>query len=110
MIAEVQVGGDMPSCVLYHGTATPPESSDSPSRPVEELLAAGPVAASPAVLLVDVSLLARIGDARAVPDHVIVVATDEQAEAALGRRAEFSLAGIPDAAARRAVLHAACQL
>ena len=65
----------MPACVLYHGSASPPDDPDSPWRPVEELLSAGPVTASPAVLLVDASLLERLGDSRAVPDDVVVVAT-----------------------------------
>src|ERR1700716_1393450 len=100
----------MPACVLYHGSASPPDDLDSPWRPAGELLPAGPVTASPAVLLVDASLLERLGDSRAVPDDVVVVATDNDTEAALGRRAELSLAGISDAAARQMVLQAACQL
>jgi HD-GYP domain-containing protein (c-di-GMP phosphodiesterase class II) len=59
---------------------------------------------------VDASLLERIGDPRTVRDDVVIVATDEDAEAALGRRADLSLAGIADSAARRQVLHAARQL
>ena len=57
----------------------------------------------------DAGLVERIGEARTVPDHVVIVATDARAEAALGRRAHISLAGTADAAARRAILHAACQ-
>jgi hypothetical protein len=56
------------------------------------LLAAGAVVTSAAVLLVDASLLDRIGDSGDMPDHFVMVATDEAAEAALGRRVEISLA------------------
>ena len=101
----------MSACVLYHGPANPPDSPDSPWRPAEELLAAGPATTgSPAVLLVDASLLEHIGDSRAVRDDIVIVATDVDAEAALGHRADLSLAGIRDSAARHAVLHAASQL
>ena len=100
----------MPPCVLYHGTSPSSDGFALPSRPAEELLEAGLTTTSPAVLLVDASLLARVGDARGVPDHVVIVAADKDAEAALGHRAALSVAGILDAAARREVLRAACQL
>ena len=108
MANEAESKGDSPACVLYHGPGIASDSVDSPSRPAEELIGAGAVATSAAVLLVDAGLVERIGDARAIPPHVVVVATDEVAEVALGRRAEISLVGIADAAARRAILRAAC--
>jgi hypothetical protein len=64
----------------------------------------------PAVLLVDASLLERIGDVRSLPDNVVIVAADKSACDALGRRAEMSVTETADKAARREVLHAACLL
>ena len=110
MVDRVDVGEHRPACVLYHGPANPPGGATSPWRPAEELLAGGPATASPAVLLVDSSLLERIGDPRAVRDDVVIVATDKDAGTALGHRADLSLADIPNAAARHAVLRAASQL
>src|SRR5687768_18382127 len=109
MANETDGGRDAPTCKLYHGPGIASDSFDSPSQPADQLLAAGAAVNSPSVLLVDAKLVDRIGDARAVPDHVVIVATDEAAQAELGRRADVSLAGIADAAARRAIVHAACQ-
>ena len=109
MANEAEGARDAPTCVLYHGPGIASDSFDSPSRPADQLLAADTDVTSPSVLLVDAKLVDRIGDARAVPDHVVIVATDGAAAAELGRRADVSLAGIADAAGRRAIVHAACQ-
>jgi HD-GYP domain-containing protein (c-di-GMP phosphodiesterase class II) len=100
---------DAPACVLYSGFDVASESCDALCRPAEQLLADGAAATLPSVLLVDATLVARVGDAHAVAHHVVIVAADQAAEAALGRRADISLAGMTDAAARRAILSAACQ-
>jgi len=95
--------------VLYGGSSIASDSCDAPCRPAEQLLAADTEATSASVLLVDATLVARVRDARALPDQTVIVATDSAAETALGRRAQISLAGITDASARRAILHAACE-
>ena len=108
MVNQAEGARHAHTCVLYRSPRISSNSLDSPSRSADELLAADAVATA-AVLLVDASLLERLGDSRDVPDHVVMVATDEAAETALGRRAQISLAGIADAAARRAILRAACE-
>jgi GAF domain-containing protein len=110
MVDGVQAGEHMPECVLYRGRASLPDGIDSPWRPADDLLAGGPATLSPAILLVDASLLERIGDVLAVPDHMVIVAADTDAERALGRRSELSLASVRNAAARQVVLNAACLL
>ena len=97
-----------PACVLYARAGTACDVCDSPYRPADELLTAATIM-TPSVLLVDATLAERIHDPRSVPEHAIIVATDEQAAAALGKRAALSLAGMTDVAARRAIFHAACQ-
>jgi HD-GYP domain-containing protein (c-di-GMP phosphodiesterase class II) len=101
-------GTETPACVLYARPGTTCDLCGSPYRPAHELLAAD-TATTPSVLLVDAGLVERIRDPHSVPEHAVIVATDEQAAAALGRRAELSLAGISDAATRRTVFQAACQ-
>jgi HD-GYP domain-containing protein (c-di-GMP phosphodiesterase class II) len=96
-----------PACVVYAGRGAARDVCDSSCRPADELLVPG-AAAAPAVLLADTALAERINDPRAVPEHVVIVAADEGASASLGRRAEHSLAGVADAAARRAIVDAAC--
>jgi HD-GYP domain-containing protein (c-di-GMP phosphodiesterase class II) len=98
---------DSTACVLYSGPGIEPDTSGAPWRPAEELFAG---VTSPAVLLVDASLLERIGDLQSLPSNVVIVAGDRSACHALGRRAEMSLAETADKAARREVLRAACLL
>ena len=100
---------DTPECVLFSGLGVASDG-ESPHQPADQLLTAGNGSTTASVLLVDALLVDRVGDASALPEHVVIVATDERATAALGRRAELSLAGIADRAARRAMIHAACQL
>ena len=78
MIDRARDAGGAPACVLYHGPDIEPDMSVAPSRTADDLLAAGPAPASAAVLLVDTSLLERIGDPGAIPWHVIIVAADKQ--------------------------------
>src|SRR5690349_5853972 len=105
----MQGGAETPACVLYAGPGTTPDICDSECRPAELLFAAGANAASPAVLLVDATLAARVNDVHDMPGHAVIVATDDGAAQALGDRTELSLAGVADAAARHAVIEAACQ-
>src|SRR6476659_5040604 len=97
---DVVPGQDAPACVLYSATGIASDICHSRCRPAEEMFAAGNVRTSPSVLLVDATLVARIADARALPDHVVIVATDAEAEAALGGRVEISLAGVTEGLVR----------
>ena len=110
MSTEAESERDAPTCETYGGWGNASDSGDPPCRPADQLLTAGTVITSPSVLLVDSTLVERVDDAGAVPREVVIVATDELAASALGRRAELSIAGIVDAAARRAILRAACQI
>jgi len=110
MAIEAESARDAPACTIYGGRGIAPDGCDPPCRPADQLLGTGAGVASASVLLVDATLLERIGDASAVPEHVVIVATDEPAESALGRRAELSIAEVTDAVARRAVLRAACEI
>jgi len=110
MANEAERERDAPTCVMYAGRGIASDNGELPRRPAEELLGSATVVTSASVLLVDGSLVERVGDASAVPDHVVIVATDEPAASTLGRRADLSIAGITDAAARRAVLRAACEV
>ena len=103
----MEVATDTLACAVY---AAPGTACDIgvPCQPADELFAADDRTA-PAVLLVDAGLVDRAANPHALPAHVVLVATDERAEAILGRRAEHSLAGVTHAAARHAILHAACQ-
>jgi len=98
---------DPTACVLYHGPGIEPDTSGVGWRPAEELFAG---VTKPAVLLVDASLLERIGDVRSLPNNIVIVAADRSARDALGRRAELSVAEMTDKADRREVLRAACLL
>jgi hypothetical protein len=49
----------------------------------------------PTVLIVDATMLERIAELCSLPDDIIIVATDEASETALGRRADISLVGGP---------------
>src|SRR3954451_23001521 len=104
MANEAEGGREPSTCVLYNGTGIASDSCDPPCRPADQLLAAGAAVTSPSVLLVDAALVERIADARALPDHIVIVATDATAQAELGRRAEMSVAGIADALARHAII------
>lgn len=110
MVDDVEDGGNAPACVVYHGPGVEPDPVGARWRSVEELLAPGAATSSPAVLLVDASLVERIARASTIPNHTVVVATDKSSENALGGRADIALSGIADAAARQMVLHVACQL
>lgn len=110
MIDAVEDGRGAPACLVYHGAGIKPGGVDASWRSADELFGPGAAAPSPAVLLVDASLLERIASSRTIPDHAVVVATDKPSEDALGDRADIALAGIEDAAAKHIVLHAARQL
>ena len=88
MATKADGARDAPTCVLYHGPGIASDDFDSPSLPADQLLAAGADVTSASVLLVDAKFVDRIGEARAVPDHVVIVATDDAAKAELGRRAD----------------------
>ncbi len=107
MIDTGKSDADPTACALYHGPGLEPDTSGERWRPAEELFAG---VTAPAVLLVDASLLERIGDVRSLPDNVVIVAADKSARDALGRRAEMSVAEMADKTARREALHAACLL
>lgn len=103
------VGQDAPPCILYSAPGVASDICNSRCLPADELLAAGDVRTSPAVLFVDKTLVARIADARALPGHVVIVSTDAAAEAALGERVEISLAGVTEALVRNAIVTVACR-
>jgi HD-GYP domain-containing protein (c-di-GMP phosphodiesterase class II) len=63
----------------------------------------------PTVLVVDATMLERIGELRDLPAHVVLVACDEASRTALGQRADVSLVGLT-AGGRRQLLRAACRL
>ncbi|HEX7979117.1 MAG TPA: HD domain-containing phosphohydrolase [Gemmatimonadaceae bacterium] len=102
-------GKETPTCVVYAGRDVACNIYGAPCRPADVLLEDGVAARSPAVLLMDDKLIARIGAVHALPEHVVIVATDAPAAAALGERAELSFAGVEAVSDRRAILHAACQ-
>ena len=130
--------GTPKACVVYYGPATDPkafrfsrdgptehqvrsrratESTSAPQRrrlctpwrPAEELFAQPSNEIGPAVLIADGSMHAHVAELRKLPPHVIVVAADEPAEEALGRRAHLSVVGMNSPAARLRVLRAACR-
>jgi len=87
---------DPTACVVYHGRPDiEPDPSGPRWRPAEELFAG---VTSPAVLLVDASLLERIGDVRSLPNNIVIVAADRSARDALGL--------FPDSVLKRALLEA----
>jgi HD-GYP domain-containing protein (c-di-GMP phosphodiesterase class II) len=110
MSDETEIRAEPTVCGLYHGPGIEADSTVGSWRPAEELFAAGPGLDSPAVLLVDASLLERVAAAHAIPEHVVIIANDVAALGALGPRVAISLAGISDAATRKVVLLTACQL
>ena len=81
----------------------------TPWHPAEELFAQDPSAIGPAVLIADSSMQAHFDELRKFPSHVIIVAADEPAEEALGRRAHLSVVGMKNPSARLRVLRAACR-
>ncbi len=129
---------DAPSCHVYHGPGTSPVafgklhvdaiSEDEPEatgqarppraarrvrlrwRQADELFARRRGRREASVLLMDASLLERIGELRDLPQHVVIVATDEASESALGGRAHLSVVELRDAAHRVRALRTAAQL
>ena len=98
------------NCIIYHSPRTVPDQADRARwRPVDELFEKERID-EPAVLVVDASMLARRDLLRKLPRRVVFVAADDTAQAALGRRAPISIAGVGDDLARRRVLDAACVL
>jgi len=98
------------TCIIYHGPRTVPDESDRERwRPAEELFAKG-AGNDPSVLVVDASMLAHRENLRRLPRRVVIVAADDAAQTALGRRAPISIAGVDDRLARNRVLDAACML
>jgi HD-GYP domain-containing protein (c-di-GMP phosphodiesterase class II) len=81
----------------------------TPWRPAEELFGQTRGEIGPAVLIADRSMDAHFAELRKLPSHVIIVAADEPAEEALGRRAHLSVVGMQSPAARLRVLRAACR-
>ena len=65
MTDTAKSGEDPNACVLYHGPGIEPDASGARWRPAEELFAG---VTSPAVLLVDASLLERVAR-RTVPSR-----------------------------------------
>ena len=98
---------------MYHGARAEPDAvlAECPVRPMPaDQLLEHRTDDRPGILLVDASMLDRIGELYDVPRHVVVVAADAEAQASLGRRAHMSVANVPNGAARRRLLRAACQL
>jgi len=112
--ATTQNGRDASVCIVFHGPGTNPDAFGEHQvrvawRCADDLFANLDVRNTPAVLMVDCSMLDRAGDLRNFPHHVIIVAGDTTADAALGLRAHLSVVGLPDAAARYRAVRAACQ-
>jgi HD-GYP domain-containing protein (c-di-GMP phosphodiesterase class II) len=59
--------------------------------------------------MVDGSLLGRVDDLRNLPRHVIIIAGDAPADAALGLRAHLSVVGLPDGIGKYRAVRAGCQ-
>ncbi len=102
-------------CVIYHGSMiTPATFARSPVDALEwrgaDELFARRGGSGATVLIADSSMLARTSALRTMRGHTVIIAADVAAEVALGRRANFSVAGFPDAASRGRVLRAACHL
>jgi HD-GYP domain-containing protein (c-di-GMP phosphodiesterase class II) len=74
-----------------------------------ELIASGDAADAAAMLLVDGSTSERASDLRDLPEHVVVVATDAEAEREFAGRVDASLAGVTPEERDR-VLDVACRL
>jgi HD-GYP domain-containing protein (c-di-GMP phosphodiesterase class II) len=97
-------------CVVYRGPRTIPDGTDPTRwRPAEELFAKS-VGDEAAVLVVDASMLERIGDLHKLPRRVVFVSADDAAQSALGTRAPISIAGVTELLARNRLLDAACML
>ncbi len=107
-------------CLVYHGTQRAPEELRAALtaercatirwRQASELLAKPAPANAPVVLVADGALLARHGELRDLPWHVVIVAADVAAETVLGRRADVTMANVRDDVARASLLEAACRL
>ena len=102
-------------CVVYHGSGTRPEAFGGATethtiwRPVDELFDNLEKDSRPSVLLVDASMLDRIGRLHRLARRAILVAADAEAERVLGDRAHASVAGFREPADRRPFLRVACQ-
>jgi len=98
------------NCIIYYGPHTRPATLNGARwRPVEELWARE-VHDEPAVLIVEASMLERRDLLRRLPRRVVLVAADEEVQAALESRVKISIVGVSDDVARDRVLDAACVL
>ena len=102
------------ACSLYHGPGfRMTELSAVPGLrelPVEALGHDPASSDGASVLIVDQSLVEPIRAMEDLPDHVVVVAADAATEAALGDKAELSLAGAADDSAKLRTMRTAFQL
>jgi HD-GYP domain-containing protein (c-di-GMP phosphodiesterase class II) len=97
-------------CVIYYGPRTIPDGTDPARwRSADELFTKG-VGDEAAALVVDASMLDRLGDLRTLPPRIVLVSADDAAQSALGTRAPISIAGVNDLVARNRLLDSACLL
>ncbi|HEU4993971.1 MAG TPA: hypothetical protein VFT29_04100, partial [Gemmatimonadaceae bacterium] len=109
MIDTRAAAWDSTACVIYHGPGTSPDGYAT-WRPAEDLFAAPSLAASPAVLVMDASLLSRVDALAHLPRQVVIVAADPAIAATLGARADLSIEGLPAGNIRDRLLRVACAL
>jgi HD-GYP domain-containing protein (c-di-GMP phosphodiesterase class II) len=79
-------------------------------RPIDGLLENNASVNQPAVVLVDASMLPLLEQLRRLAPHIILVAVDEQSEAALAALATISIARAQTPADRTRLLAVACEL
>jgi len=101
-------------CIVYHGPQTSPDAFGEQQarvrwQPADALFASPDLENKPAVVILDGSMVDRVGDLRRLPRHVIVVAADAASDTALGLWAHLSLTTLPDGVAKCRELRAACQ-
>jgi HD-GYP domain-containing protein (c-di-GMP phosphodiesterase class II) len=102
-------------CIIYHGPATDPDAFATPPEELPRWRSAAELSATvadnaPAVFIADAALAVASVVMDMLPNHVVIVAADVATERALGERVVLSVAEFRDAASRRRILRAACQL
>ena len=108
---SIRRGREKPGvCTIYHSAGLIPDIS---GLPYARLGLAGDRAGKArtgrqvAVMLVDQSMLDHLHDLLSLPPNVVLVASDAASEAALGARADLSINGLAEPAAKARVLDAA---
>ena len=103
-------------CTVYHGANTNPgdfgQDAENAARwrNVDELFDKKRGLTGAIVLVVDESMIARLGGLRTLPHQIIFVPTDAPSAAAVRRRVNVSLADIREPEHRARTLRAVCEL